>query len=167
MAQDQGINSGIAALADLGFGLHSGEEIEQVFRPNFLSFLQRTLVVGILTTLGFSLVPGLTISFAMQVGLALLVVVVWFFVFDEWQDWRDRRADLWILTNQRLILVNPREEENVSWLNLADIVSVRRVAWWSLRLKARDGRATLISYVGPTGPVRASILARLPDLQDD
>lgn len=156
MAQDQDI--GIKALTDQGFDLHGGEEVLEVFRPRFLSFLQRTLVIGILTTLGFGLVPGLSISFAAQVGLALIIVVVWFFVFDEWQEWRDRGADLWVLTNHRLILVNPREDDSVSWWNLSDIQSVRRVFWWALSVRANDRRATVMSYVGPLGAVRDRIL---------
>lgn len=157
MAQYRDI--GLKALADQGLALHGGEELQEVFRPRFISYLQRSLVIGILTTLGFGLVPGLSISFATQVGLALMIVVVWFFVFDEWQEWRDRGADLWILTNHRLILINPSEDVSLSWWNLSDIRSVRRVFWWALRLKARDGRATLMRYVGPVSDVRARILA--------
>lgn len=157
MAQTRDI--GLKALRDQGFDLHGGEEVQDVFQTRFLSFMQRSLVIGILTTLGFGLVPGLSISFAMQVGLALMIVVVWFFVFDEWQEWRDRGADVWILTNHRLILINPREDVSASWWNLSDIHSVRRVFWWALRVRARDGRATLMRYVGPLSDVRARILA--------
>ena len=156
MAQDRDI--GIKALMDQGFDLHGGEEVLDAFRPNFLSFLQRSLVIGILTTLGFALVPGLSISFAAQVVLALIVVVLWFFVFDEWQEWRDRGADLWILTNHRLFLVNLREDDSVSWWNLSDIQSVRPVFWWSLRIRARDGRATVMSYVRPDRKLRDRIM---------
>lgn len=157
MAQDRDL--GITALRDLGFDLHGEEDVIDVFKPRFLSFLQRTLMIGILTTLAFGLLPGLSISFAAQVGLALIIVVVWFFVFDEWQEWRDRGADLWVLTSHRLILINPREEESVSWWNLSDIHAVRRVFWWALRVRARDGRATVMSYVGPLTQVRDRILS--------
>lgn len=150
---------GRAALVAQGHDLRSGEQIVETMTPRFLLFLQKTLVIGILTAIGFGLVPGLDISFAQQVGLALIIVMIWFFVFDEWQEWRDRRQDVWILTDRRLILVNPREEDSVSWLNLTDIEDIRRVLWWSLRIKASDGRVTPMSFVGqPITATRDKIL---------
>ena len=158
MTREQDITTGTAVLADMGCDLRAGERVVELFRPKFISFMQRTLLIGILTTLGFGLVPGLDISFAAQVGLALIVAIVWFFVFDEWQDWRERGRDLWVLTNLRLILINPREEESVSWLNLGDIQSVRLVTWWSVRIKLNNGRVTLMSFVSPVRQVRDQLL---------
>ena len=63
-----------------------------------------------------------------------------------------------MLTNLRLILINPREEESVSWLSLGDIQSVRLVTWWSVRIKLSDGRVTLMSFVSPVRQVREQLL---------
>ena len=137
--------------------LHTGERVIAEFRPKFTLFLQRSVLLGIATTLGFGLVPGLDITFAQQVALALVIVLLWAFVFDEWREWVDRRKDRWVLTNHRLILLSPDENDGQAWLNLDDIASVKIWMWWALRVAAQDGRVTIMSYVGPVRRVRRAI----------
>lgn len=153
-----GTDSQGAANVDVPFDLRAGERVLKEYRPKFRLFAQRTLLIGIVTTIAFGSIPGLDISYAQQVGLALLVVMAWVFVFDEWQEWRDCRRDLWVLTNHRLVFINPDEDIEQAWLNLGDIRVVSRILWWSLRIKGSDGRATLMPYVGPVTAVRDDIL---------
>lgn len=147
---------------DVSLDLRDSEHIVARFRPKLTLFLQRTVVIGILTTIGFGAVPGLNISYPQQVGLALVVVVIWFFVFDEWRDWIDHRRDTWILTNERLIFENPDAEDSPIWWQLSDIQNVRRVFWWSLRIVDHGHRVTPLPYVGPVTSVRDIILRTKP-----
>jgi hypothetical protein len=143
--------------AFLPFDLRSGEVILQTHRVKFTLFIQRILLIGILTTIGLGFAPYLDITFAQNIGITLIALVVWVFVFDEWTEWFERKRDHWILTNQRLILQNPDESDQEVWLNLADIHNVKGWLWWSLRVTAQDGRVTIMSFVGPVRAIRNSL----------
>lgn len=133
-----------------GFDLRPGEVVLHEFRPSLRLFVQRSLLLGIFTTLLFGFVPGLDLTFAERVGVALLLVLVWTIVFDDWRDWISHRNDLWVLTNHRLLFSNP-DDIDEAWLNLSDIKAVRPWFWWSIRVLADDGQVTVMSYVGPVG----------------
>lgn len=141
--------------------LRPTETVVAQYRPKFALFLQKSISLAILTTIGFGFIPGLELSFMQRIGLAIFLVIVFMIVFEEWRGWLDRRSDQWTLTSQRLLLTNTREIEEVSWLNLQDIAQVRVWMWWALRLRGTDGRVTVMQFVGPVGHIRKELTAAI------
>lgn len=129
--------------------LRPTEKVIAQYRPKFALFLQKSIVLAVLTTIGFGFVPGLELSFVQRVGVALFLVAVFIIVFEEWRGWLDRRNDHWLLTNQRLVLTNTQDTDDISWLNLQDIDQVRNWMWWAIRVRGDDGRVTVMQFVGP------------------
>ncbi|MGH1464400.1 MAG: hypothetical protein ACRBBQ_03475 [Cognatishimia sp.] len=147
--------------------LSPDERVIAIFQPKLGLFLHRTLLVASMTAvllMGFPKI-GLGIVFALVGGL--ISALFYAFVFGDFEEWRQRRRDRWILTNQRLCFQNPEDDDGVAWINLSDIQTCRRWMWWAVRLTTLDRRVTVLRYVGPVKAVQTILRSAIADAKGD
>ena len=144
------------------------EEVEVArFTPRLGLYLQRSFLLSLLTLLAFLCFPFLNFSLAERSVVAVTLVLAYAVVFEEWRDWQDNSGLIWLLTNQRLILLKPDEDDAPAWVNLQDIRKVSIWFWWSIRLRQTDGRAVVMAYVGPVKSIAAQIKQAKESMKED
>ena len=144
------------------------EEVEVArFTPRLGLYLQRSFLLSLLTLLAFLCFPFLNFSLAERSVVAVTLVLAYAVVFEEWRDWQNNAGLIWLLTNQRLILLKPDEDDAPAWVNLQDIRNVSIWFWWSIRLRQTDGRAVVMAYVGPVKSIAAHIKQAKDTMKED
>jgi len=138
------------------FDIQPGETVLESWTPAFALFLHKLLAVGLLT--GLILSPfGYQAGFwSWIVGLPI-AVLAYMVAFDDFAEWRRRRHDRWILTDRRLVYENPDDSLGHGSVYLNDIVSIRRVMTWALRLKQSSRQTVVMKFLPDPGAVRARI----------
>ncbi|WP_322866406.1 hypothetical protein U5922_009480 [Aquicoccus sp. G2-2] len=137
--------------------LHSDEQLLGSWRPQFLLFMQRSLILSFITALALASLGYLT---PIQWLIAVPVFTVGFLViFDDFSTWFDTRRHHWYLTNHRLIFEVDDEPENNAALPLGDINWMRPWFWWGLRIGFSSGTAMDMRFIKRPRDLRARILA--------
>ena len=137
--------------------LEEGEAWIATWRPHFLLFLQRSVLLAIVTALG--LVPLGFFSY-WQLLLALPVFVLMFMlIFDDITTWMRHRRDAWFLTERRLIFENSDTPEGNSAVPLEAIKWMRPWMWWGLRIGFHTGTGTALRYIARPRDIMARIEA--------
>ncbi|GAA6209498.1 hypothetical protein NBRC116601_27910 [Cognatishimia sp. WU-CL00825] len=147
--------------------LSPDERLVATYQPKLGLFLQRTLWVAFLTAIAFLGIPQLGFGLLLALVGGLIAALFYAFVFGDFEEWRQRRRDRWILTNQRLWFQNPDEDSGQAWINLTDVVRCRRWMWWALRLTTKDGRVTVLRYVGPVRTIQAKLKLAVAEAKGD
>lgn len=138
--------------------LSEGETLLAEWRPAGRVFLKKLLTVGVFTTV--FLVPiGLYFSepnplwfLAFPVAVAASV-----FVFGDYQEWFVRRNDHWLLTDRRILFLNPDDADDGAAIALDEIDALR--LWpWSMTVRLRDQRTVTMDFLPDMRDIRASIL---------
>ena len=128
------------------------------WRPSFMIFLRKLLFVAILTTLALGV-------FAIQYGVLIWLIglptglAVYLVIFDDHTEWLRRRKDVWLLTDQRLILTDSFESEPPAYVDLAEIEEISTWTGWAVKLRLINGQSTTMSFLRNADDVRRQILA--------
>lgn len=110
----------------------------EIWQPRFSVFLGKLAFVSCLTALllghifTFSYTPYGFLLWAVSV---LVAAAIYAFIFDDVFEWRARRDDSWVLTNQRLIFYNPNDDASPAYMPLQTVKMVRRWMFWGVQLK--------------------------------
>lgn len=134
--------------------LKSNERLQQEWRPEFRIFLRKLLALGLVTAL---MLGGVSYAFGSLLWMLSLPLFMLAFMFDDLREWRLRRADRWLLTNQRLIFINPDEETATMAIDLQQIARIRQWMWWALSLKLSNGQSITLMFLPQLDDVCAAI----------
>lgn len=140
--------------------LHHGEVLLAEWRPEFRIFARKLITVGVITALvlgGFGGVFGGKQDIFFWVATFPLVMVVYIFVFGDYDEWPRRRDDRWLLTNDRLIFRNISDETQNADVSLHDIVRIRLWMTWALRVRLDNRRAIVLAFLPDTGSIRKTL----------
>ncbi|MFY0618397.1 hypothetical protein [Shimia sp.] len=148
--------------------LQDGENALHLWRPVFRLFLTKLVFVSFVTALflgasldqAFDGHPALT-----WIGSMLVSMAFYAFVFDDVFEWRQRRGDLWVLTDRRLIFFNPAEEGSPSSIDLEKIRSVKPWMFWGILVRLRPIDSVTMLFVPNRKTVRheiTTIVSRKP-----
>lgn len=140
-----------------------GEKLLADWRPHIGVFFCKVLFISFIEVMvlsPFSLKYGLLswasfLSWLVFMGTAILAYIFW---FEEHVEWHRRRDEVWILTDKRLIFLNPEDNTPVG-INLIDIVRVKRFLWWALNVRLSNGTTTTMKYLPNSKHVRQTIRA--------
>jgi hypothetical protein len=137
--------------------LVSGEQLLGSWRPQFLLFMQRSLLLSFVTAIALASLGYLTL---IQWLIAVPVfTVVFLVIFDDFSTWFDHRRHHWYLTSHRLIFeVDKAPEENAA-VSISDITWLRPWFWWGLRIGFASGTSMDMRFIARPRDVRARILA--------
>ncbi|MGR3713461.1 MAG: hypothetical protein ACU0A6_10120 [Shimia sp.] len=133
-----------------GIRLHPDEQLIAVWRPALPIFLRKLAFVSILTAL---LLGGLIDAFTntpslLGWGLGVLgSAALYAFLFDDVFEWRQRRDDHWVLTNWRILFLNPTDEAEPATMSLSDCGQASSWMWWSVRLRLLPRGAMMLPYL--------------------
>ena len=161
--------------------LMHGEVHITTWKPRFLSFAQRALLLAALTSAGIGLFPirNLTVlseTFSIGTFPATLlfyilvfptILLFYIFLFDDHTNWFRHRQDQWQLTNLRLIYENPNEPDINGGVSLGDIEKLKPWFWWSLRIVLKDRRVMVMKFIPQPRNIRAQIYAAQQALGSD
>ena len=134
------------------------ETVLAKWRPNLLVFLSK---IGAISLIAILVLAPLVLWLWSPRELLLLpiLVVLYFLVFDDVDEWLRRRADRWTLTDLRLIRENPKDPNSPATIMLNEIRSFRALGWWSLSIDVGTGRPKAIKYVRNLSNVRERIVS--------
>lgn len=132
-------------LPPLATTLLDDEAFLGTYQPSLSSFVQRSLIVGLITAVFFGPVIGIPPVY----WLPLMAFTTLFsaFIFDDYTSWLRHRGDLWHLTSLRLIYENELEPEQNAAVNLADIHATHRKLWKNLRIDLETGQSVMMKYL--------------------
>ena len=134
-----------------------GETVLERWRPSLLVFLSKVGAISLIATLALSPVV-LWLWSPRELLLLPILVLLYFVVFDDIDDWLRRWPDRWTLTDMRLIRENPRDPNSPATIMLNEIRSIRAHGWWSLSIDVGTRRTKVIKYVRNLRGVRERIL---------
>lgn len=126
--------------------LHGGETLVMVWRPTLKLFLQRLLILTFLTTVFLGSV-ALGFGYWKWILATPLLMLFWIVVFDDFDDWREHKGDVWTLTSQRLVLESATANNEFSDVALEDILKVRCFPWWVVTIKRRNRKSFTMLYL--------------------
>lgn len=130
--------------------LHPDEDLIAVWKPAFALFLRKLVVVSLLTAvvLGQLIFSFTDLSGIVSWAISILVsAALYAFLFDDLFEWRQRRDDHWVLTNWRLLFVNPTEEAEPNSLSLAECDTASGWMWWSVRMRLLPRGAMILPFM--------------------
>lgn len=138
--------------------LKSNEKLVQEWHPEFRVFLRKMFVLGAVTTL---FLGGVSYSYGVLIWLLSIPIfmLAYVFLFDDYVEWRQRRHDRWLLTNQRLIFLNPDDESGVVSVDLSQVVTIKKWMWWALRIKLGNGQTVMLMFLPQLDDIRTAILS--------
>ncbi|TCK99335.1 hypothetical protein BXY66_3837 [Shimia isoporae] len=140
--------------------LHDDEDLIAIWQPAFGPFLRKLVVVSLLTAvvLGRLIFVFTDLSGVLSWTISILVsAALYAFLFDDVFEWRQRRDDHWVLTNWRLIFVNPMDESEPDSLSLSDCGTAKGWMWWSVRLRLLPRGAMILPFLKDRKGVAAEI----------
>ncbi len=125
------------------------------YQPDFWSFVQRSLLIGFIT----SIVLGGILGAPLVLWPVIIVSMTVFsaFAFDDYASWMRHRADVWHLTSLRLIYENEDAPEQNAHVNLADIRASKRTLWKNLRIDLETGQSVVMKYLARPKAVERDI----------
>ncbi|MFT4962397.1 MAG: hypothetical protein ACI92Z_003494 [Paracoccaceae bacterium] len=132
----------------------NGEKLLQEWRPQFRIFLRKLYALAGGTGL---LLAGVSYAYAEPLWMLALPLFVAAFMFDDFREWRQRRHDRWLLTNQRLIFINPDEDTEPMAIDLQQISRIRKWMWWALSLKMTNGQSFTMMLLPQLDNIQAAI----------
>ena len=115
------------------------------YQPDIWVFVQRSLIIGLLTAVVFGPLIGLPPEYWLPIMGFTTVFSA--FIFDDYTSWLNHRADIWHLTSLRLIYENGNAPEQNAAVNLADIHATQRKLYKNLRLDLETGQSVLMKYL--------------------
>lgn len=125
------------------------------FRPSFASFIQRTVIISLITAVIFGPLLGVEPKFWLPI--MLLTFVFSAFIFNDFETWQDNRNTQWHLTSLRLIYENDSNPEHNTAVNLADIHATHRALWKNLRLDLESGQSAMMLFLANPRAVELEI----------
>lgn len=134
-----------------------GETVLERWRPSLLIFLSKIGAISLFATLALGPVV-LWLWSPRELLLLPILVLLYFVVFDDIDEWLRRWPDRWTLTDMRLIRENPRDPNSPATIMLNEIRSIRALGWWSLSIDVGTRRTKVIKYVRNLRGVRERIL---------
>ena len=139
------------------------------YQPDIWVFVQRSLIIGLLTAVVFGPLIGVPPEFWLPIMAFTTIFSA--FIFDDYTSWLTHRSDIWHLTSLRLIYENNTAPEQNAAVNLADIHATRRKLYKNLRLDLETGQAVLMKYLTTPRAVERDIdsarLALMGTLADE
>ncbi|MCA0871798.1 hypothetical protein LCL97_13250 [Seohaeicola saemankumensis] len=142
--------------------LHHGETLLAEWRPDFRVFARKLLFVGAITALilgGFGGAFGGRDDLFFWIASFPLVMAIYIFVFGDYDEWPRRRDDCWLLTNDRLIFRNTRDDTQNADVDLCDILRIRPWMGWALRVRLESRQAIVMAFLPDGKSVRATLQA--------
>lgn len=142
-------------LPPLATDLLDDEAFLGTFRPSLAAFVQRSLIIGLMTAVVFGPLIGLPPAY----WLPIMAFTTLFsaFLFDDYTSWLRHRGDLWHLTSLRLIYENTLEPDQNASVNLADIHATHRKLWKNLRLDLETGQSVMMKYLADPKTIEREI----------
>jgi hypothetical protein len=134
--------------------LRTDETLLHEWRPRFQVFLRKMFAVAILTGI---LLGGVSVAYAEPLWMLALPLFLAAYLFDDYREWSDRRHDRWLLTNQRLMFINPDEDIETLSITLNHISRVRKTFWWALNVKVDGGQTFTMMFLAPLKEVQTAI----------
>lgn len=138
--------------------LQSNEKLLQEWRPEFRVYVRKMLVLGFVTAV---VLGGISFSYDALVWLLTLplFMVAYIFAFDDFLEWPQRRHDRWLLTDQKLVFINPDEDVKERAIDLDQISHVRKSLWWALTVKTAGGQSFTMMFLSPLDEIKSAILS--------
>lgn len=137
--------------------LASDERLLASWRPSFMLFAQRSVLLSFATALALSSLGYLSL---VQWLVAVPVLTVLFiFVFDDHITWFRVRDEAWHLTTQRLIYEKAGTPDDNAAVPLGAVEWMEPWFWWALRLGFEGGTSTAMRFVARPRDIQARIAA--------
>ncbi|MCP4821917.1 MAG: hypothetical protein GY883_22250 [Shimia sp.] len=140
--------------------LRADEHLIAIWRPAFKVFLRKITVVSLLTAVVLGVIFESFTDFngplAWFIGL-IASAAFYAFIFDDVFEWRQRRDDHWVLTNQRLMFHNPLEDAEPASMSLANCGASTPWMGWSVRLRLLPSGAVILPYLRDCSEIAAQI----------
>lgn len=137
--------------------LASDERLLASWRPQFMLFAQRSVLLSFATALALSSLGYLDL---VQWLVAVPVLTVLFvFLFDDHITWFRVRDEAWHLTSKRLIYEKASTPEDNAAVPLRAVEWMEPWFWWALRLGFEGGTSTAMRFVARPRDIQARIAA--------
>lgn len=130
--------------------LKSNETMVQQWQPTFRMFLHKLGALALVTGV---LLAAVSIAFSTFLWMLALPFFIAAYVLDDYREWGQRRHDRWMLTNHRLIFLNPDEDSKPMSIDLNQIVRVRRWMSWAVQVKLTGGQTISLMFLPQAGDV--------------
>lgn len=136
----------------------SDEKLLQEWQPEFRIYVRKMLVLGFVTAV---ILGGFCFYYDALIWLLTLplFMIAYIFAFDDFLEWPQRRHDRWLLTDQKLVFINPDEEVDSRAIGLDQISRVRKTFWWALSVKMADGQSFTMMFLSPMDEIKTAIVS--------
>ncbi len=134
--------------------LRTDEKLQQEWRPKFQVFLRKLLAIAVLTGI---LLGAVSYAYSELLWMLALPFFLAAYMIDDYREWRERRHDRWLLTNQRLMFINPDEEIETLTIGLDQISRIRKTFWWAISIKMANGQTFTMMFLSPLNEIRTAI----------
>lgn len=136
--------------------LRTDEKLLHEWRPKFQVFLRKLLAVAIATGI---LLAWVAYAYSEPLWMLALPFFLAAYMIDDLREWRERRHDRWLLTNQRLMFINPDEEIETLTIGLEQISRIRKTMWWAVSVKMANGQTFTMMFLSPLNEVQTAIIS--------
>lgn len=136
--------------------LRTDEKLLQEWRPKFRIFLRKLYAIAFGTGL---LLAAVSYAYAELLWMLALPFFLVAYLFDDYREWRQRRHDRWLLTNQQLIFLNSDEDTETLAVDLQQIDRIRKWMWWGLKLKMANGQTFTMMFLPQLNDIQSAILS--------
>jgi hypothetical protein len=137
-----------------GSELRTDEKLLHEWRPKFQVFLRKLLAIALVTS---ALLGAVCFAYSEPLWMLALPLFLVAYLIDDYREWAERRHDRWLLTNQRLMFVNPDEEIETLSIGLDQISRIRKTFWWALSIKMTSGQTISVMFLSPLSEVQTAI----------
>jgi hypothetical protein len=94
-------------------------------------------------------------------------VLFYMLIFDEWQNWNRHRDEEWRLSEFSLGFRDVGSSMEFDEFRLADVKSVTRSFWRGVKVRMKDRRAFMMSYLANPKQVQSRIQQQVAKLQPE
>jgi len=134
--------------------LRTDEKLLQEWCPKFQVFLRKLLAIALVTG---ALLAWVSYAYSELLWMLALPFFLAAYMIDDYREWRDRRHDRWLLTNRRLMFINPDEEIETLSIGLDQISRIRKTFWWAISIKMDSGQTLTMMFLSPLNEIQTAI----------
>ncbi len=145
------------------------ETLLAVWKPALPVFLRKLATVSLLTAivLGMAFQSLTDFNGPLAWLISLIASAAFYaFIFDDVFEWRRRRDDHWVLTDQRLLYHNPNEGGEAASLSLANCGTSAVWMGWAVRLRLLPRGAVILLYLRDGSDIARQIRSAVATFQN-
>lgn len=146
--------------------LQPGEANLHTWTPQLRYFLYKAAFVSGLTSVCLGGIAQVSLDLSglvIWISSVVIGVVFYAFLFDDYLEWRARRDDVWVLTSQRLVFYNPKDDGMPVEMPLERILKVGTWMFWGVRVRLIPRDQIMMQFLPDRPAVRDAISSARSD----